>query len=450
MSRMWEVDPETKTKVRNSWDCKWCGENDTDQATTHSSFESPRRMEMTDVAIAALHHLNGLASPKFGTFICLNCAGTHRGLGVHISFVRSITMDAFKHAEIQRMELGGNEPWKSFYDNHPVTVSEGRTFEDSTIKERYEGDAGEEWKERLSCKVEGREYVLGQEKKNAAASRSSTPLSTAGSGAGMAARSGSPATSLGRSDSQRGGPASKKEQNESYFAKLGSENATRSDALPPSQGGKFTGFGGGLPPPAASERRSSPFGGFGGGNLALDDLQKDPMGTLTKGFGWFASTIGKGAKTVNDSYLQPTAKQLAESDFAAQARTQAASWGQNLQAGAKGAADQFNRFVEGEDDSRATNRRSRIEPERRDFWDDFSSLASEQQQQPSGHQRSGSRSGTIGTAAMRKGPVPTSSLSNTSSAGDAAASSGTGGVEGAEGAAAASTGKGKEDWDENW
>ncbi|KAJ5833672.1 hypothetical protein N7474_001983 [Penicillium riverlandense] len=402
MSRMWEVDPETKTK----------------------------------------------ASPKFGTFICLNCAGTHRGLGVHISFVRSITMDAFKHAEIQRMELGGNEPWKSFYDNHPVTVSEGRTFEDSTIKERYDGDAGEEWKERLSCKVEGREYVPGQEKKNAAASRSSTPLSTAGSGAGMAARSGSPATSLGRSDSQRGGPASKKEQNESYFAKLGSENATRSDALPPSQGGKFTGFGGGLPPPSASERRPSPFGGFGG-NQAFDDLQKDPMGTLTKGFGWFASTIGKGAKTVNDSYLQPTAKQLAESDFAAQARTQAASWGQNLQAGAKGAADQFNRFVEGEEDGRAANRRSRIEPERRDFWDDFSSLASEQHQ-ASGHQRSGSRSGTIGTAAMRKGPVPTSSLSNTSSTGDATASSGTGGVEGAEGATAASTGKGKEDWDENW
>jgi hypothetical protein len=34
--------------------------------------------------------------------------------------------------------------------------SEGRTFEDSTIKERYESESGEEWKERLSCKVDGR------------------------------------------------------------------------------------------------------------------------------------------------------------------------------------------------------------------------------------------------------------------------------------------------------
>lgn len=373
-------------------------------------------------------------------------------------------MDAFKHGEIQRMELGGNEPWKTFYDAHPVTVSEGRTFEDSTIKERYDGDAGEEWKERLSCKVEGREYVPGQEKKNNNnnnnASRSSTPMSLSGGGGGGVAtskRTGSPAASSIRSqDSQRGGPSSKKEQNETYFAKLGSENATRSDALPPSQGGKYTGFGGGMPAPAAGERRSSPFGGSGGlgggggggGAQPFDEFQKDPMGTLSKGFGWFASTVGKSAKQVNDSYLQPTAKQLAESDFAAQARIQAANWGQNLQAGALGAADQFNRFVEGDD---GHPQRSRVEPERRDFWDDFSSLAA-QERAGQGHQRSGSRSGVIGTAAMRKGPA-NSSLANSSTPAETTASSG---VEGAESGAASSAAKGKDgkdakdDWDDNW
>lgn len=362
-------------------------------------------------------------------------------------------MDAFKHAEIQRMELGGNEPWKKFYDEHPVTVSEGRTFEDSTIKERYEGDAGEEWKERLSCKVEGREYVQGQEKKNTA-SRSSTPLSLGGTGAGAAAggvRTASPAASSIRStDSQRGGPASKKEQNEAYFAKLGSENATRSDALPPSQGGKFTGFGGGMPPPVAGDRRSSPFGGFGGfggggGGQPFDEFQKDPMGTLSKGFGWFASTVGKSAKQVNESYLQPTAKQLAESDFAAQARLQAVNWGQNLQTGMRGAADQFNRFVEGDEGS---PQRARVDPEHRDFWDDFSALASQErtgQGHGQGHQRSGSRSDVIGTAAMRKGPA-TSSLANSSTPVESTAS------QGAEtGAAPTAKGKdGKDDWDDNW
>lgn len=214
------------------------------------------------------------------------------------------------------MELGGNEPWKAFYDAHEVTMSEGRTFEDSTIKERYEGDAGEEWKERLSCKVEGKEYVPGQEKKNNnTGTRSSTPMSVGTGGVGPG-RTASPAATSGvsRTSSLRSGAAGKKEQNEAYFAKLGSDNASRSDNLPPSQGGKFTGFGGGLPPSSSSgDRRSSPFGGFsgfGGGNAALDDFQKDPVASISKGFGWFASAVGKGAKTVNDSYFQPTAKQV--------------------------------------------------------------------------------------------------------------------------------------------
>ncbi|KAJ5146241.1 uncharacterized protein N7515_000805 [Penicillium bovifimosum] len=395
MSRMWEVDPETRTKLlqiskTNGNDkCCDCG------------APSPQ-----------------WASPKFGTFICLNCAGTHRGLGVHISFVRSITMDAFKHAEIQRMELGGNDPWKSFYDEHPITVSEGRTFEDSTIKERYESESGEEWKERLTCKVEGREYVPGQEKKNTA-SRSNTPLSLAGAGGVSAARAGSPAASSIRSgDSQRGGAPSKKEQNEAYFAKLGNENATRAEGLPPSQGGKFTGFGGGLPPSPAGERRSSPFGGFGGG-VVVDSLLKN-----CRKIRWLLSPKDL-----------PTAKQLAESDFAAQARVHASMLGQNLQTGVRGAADQFNRFVEG-DEARGDGRRNRVEPERRDFWDDFSALGD---QEPSSHRRTASqrsqRSDVVGTAAMRKGPTA-SSLANS-------------GVEAGEGNTSSATAK-KDDWDENW
>lgn len=36
---------------------------------------------------------------------------------MHISFVRSITMDAFKAQEIERMRLGGNKPWRDFFDD---------------------------------------------------------------------------------------------------------------------------------------------------------------------------------------------------------------------------------------------------------------------------------------------------------------------------------------------
>lgn len=203
------------------------------------------------------------------------------------------------------MELGGNEPWKTFFDEHPITQSEGRTFEDSTIKERYEGEVGEEWKERLSCKAEGREYVPGAKKPatqgagSKQSSGSNTPFTSA--------EGGSPAAISGGGGMQAFGsdPMTKKEKNEAYFAKMGSENANRSDSLPPSQGGKFTGFGGGLPPSSSSSpARRSQFGTVPG----FDDFQKDPVATLSKGFGWFASAVGKGAKTMNDSYIQPTAK----------------------------------------------------------------------------------------------------------------------------------------------
>ncbi|CRK14203.1 hypothetical protein BN1723_017377, partial [Verticillium longisporum] len=80
------------------------------------------------------------ASPKFGVFICLSCAGVHRGLGVHISFVRSISMDAFKQIEIERMRLGGNENWKTFFEQHEDTKMRGVTWDDATIAERYSGE----------------------------------------------------------------------------------------------------------------------------------------------------------------------------------------------------------------------------------------------------------------------------------------------------------------------
>ncbi|KAL3442209.1 hypothetical protein BJX65DRAFT_287343 [Aspergillus insuetus] len=423
MSRMWEVDPETKAKL-----LQYSRVNGNDRCCDCGA-PSPQ-----------------WASPKFGTFICLNCAGTHRGLGVHISFVRSITMDAFKNSETQRMELGGNDTWKEFFDSHPITQSEGRTFEDSTIKERYEGEVGEEYKERLSAKAEGREYVAGQrpaqptkKSPDVVSSRSNTPLSS--SGRGGRGSSSSPALQEGPGGVE-GVQASRKARNEVYFAKMGSENATRSESLRPSEGGKFTGFGGGMP--ASSSPKPQ------GGNGAIpgfDDFQKDPVAALTKGFGWFTTTVGKTAKTVNDSYIQPTAKTLGESDFAAQARQHAAHFGQNIQVGARGAADSFTRFVEGPDSD--SSRRGRpgpgpgahgpAEPERKDFWDDFSSLAVQDN-----HRRTASKTGALGTAAMKPSPAPSSGAAT-------AASGGTGTGTTTEKQATSSR-KSQDDggWDDNW
>jgi ADP-ribosylation factor GTPase-activating protein 1 len=202
-------------------------------------------------------------------------------------------MDAFKQTEIERMRLGGNAGWRAFFEAHEDTQMRGLSWDDATIAERYSGEAGEEWKERLSCKAEGREYVPGEKKKTApqpAAPKSvnsgrNTPL---GSKADAGAREASPAP----------GPGGKVKVDDKYFAKLGADNASRPDHVPPSQGGKYSGFG----------NMPAPEKGQGGAALpSYDDLQKDPMAALTKGFGWFTTTVTKTAKTVNDGYIQPTA-----------------------------------------------------------------------------------------------------------------------------------------------
>jgi ADP-ribosylation factor GTPase-activating protein 1 len=213
-------------------------------------------------------------------------------------------MDAFKAVEIERMRLGGNKVWKDFFEAADENKMAGTTWDDATIAERYSGEVGEEYKERLTAKVEGREYVksaIPPKAKAAVAAASSQPNSAVGS------RSQTP-TGMGRDGIGRtaspGGQsladARKAKVDDKYFSKLGAENASRPADLPPSQGGKYAGFGS-APAELAKEQGSLP--GF-------EDLQKDPVAALTKGFGWFTTTVGKTAKNVNDSYIQPTAQRV--------------------------------------------------------------------------------------------------------------------------------------------
>jgi ADP-ribosylation factor GTPase-activating protein 1 len=210
-------------------------------------------------------------------------------------------MDAFKQAEIERMRLGGNQGWRNFFEDHEDTKMMGLTWEDATIAERYSGQVGEEWKERLSAKVEGKEYVPGE--------RKSTPAQERKTLAGQPkqiSRTGTPLQGVPTGGSRTASPnrpGVKAKVDDKYFAKLGADNASRPADVPPSQGGKYAGFGN-MPASAQSQ------GGGSQGIPNFQDLQTDPVAALSKGFGWFTKTVSQTAKTVNSDFIQPTAKQV--------------------------------------------------------------------------------------------------------------------------------------------
>ncbi|VEU19461.1 DEKNAAC100638 [Brettanomyces naardenensis] len=260
------------------------------------------------------------ASPKFGIFICLECAGIHRGLGVHISFVRSITMDQFKPDELQQMEKGGNQNCKDYFESHGLDVK-------LPAKQKYDNYVAEDYKRKLKALVEGTDFVE--------ADHSGESLPSAVSNNGTNNNSSAEVSSFGGSPSPAtpsGIQSSQKQENEAYFAKLGSVNQSRPDNLPPSKGGKYQGFGSsGAASGSNSNYNQARQAGGSLSGFTLDALQNDPVGTFAKGWGLFSSTVAKSVKEVNDTVIRPGVKQLAEQDYAIQARRAMEQFGQKVQ-----------------------------------------------------------------------------------------------------------------------
>lgn len=118
-------------------------------------------------------------SPKLGILFCFECSGRHRyvyrilsidmsmwlphgshktllistlfrGLGTHLSFVRSVTMDRWTDKHIKLMKVGGNKQLNDFLSEHQVKT------EETTAKEKYDNPAAELYRQKLDARVEGR------------------------------------------------------------------------------------------------------------------------------------------------------------------------------------------------------------------------------------------------------------------------------------------------------
>eukprot|EP01119_Soliformovum_irregulare_P009263 TRINITY_DN224_c0_g1_i3.p1 TRINITY_DN224_c0_g1~~TRINITY_DN224_c0_g1_i3.p1 ORF type:complete len:534 (+),score=166.20 TRINITY_DN224_c0_g1_i3:26-1627(+) len=56
------------------------------------------------------------ASANLGVFICINCSGIHRNLGVHITFVRSVSLDKWNAQQVKNMQNMGNARAREIYE----------------------------------------------------------------------------------------------------------------------------------------------------------------------------------------------------------------------------------------------------------------------------------------------------------------------------------------------
>eukprot|EP01068_Selenidium_serpulae_P014558 Selendium_serpulae@DN6109_c2_g3_i7.p1 len=87
------------------------------------------------------------ASVSHGIFVCLECIGKHRGLGVHISFTRSTTMDTWNPPQKSIMEIGGNSKCEKFFEEHGI--------KSYPIETKYRTVAAANYRKRLKAESEG-------------------------------------------------------------------------------------------------------------------------------------------------------------------------------------------------------------------------------------------------------------------------------------------------------
>jgi len=157
-----------------------------------------------------------------------------------------------------------------------------------------------------------------------AGSRSASPAPSA---QGLRKSRASSRAFTGRSDSRSPAPsfrsspsgtpnlgADQKTLNENYFANLGKANESRPEDLPPSQGGRYTGFGSTPTPPP----NQNPAYGMSSANApSFSELQENPVAAISKGWSLFAAAVAGASRVVTENVIQPGVEKVTDPNFQA-------------------------------------------------------------------------------------------------------------------------------------